>query len=211
MTAFAQLLLFGPVSRCRLRRRLSGMVDSAFVSIETLKMRYGQPNGSAQTRVKAAIAILLLTMAAPVQADILPLPQKLVENFGFTCLMLSEHTPATPLLVNIRYEPILEKNSFYRTAYWWTIAGKNDRFPSNNTFMNMRSLESDEPTSALSFQTADGWNYTYGLYYRVEERFPSFVYVPDHLVVRRSRAGASSSAVQLIGIGECRLNPVKPT
>lgn len=160
--------------------------------------------------MRAPFALLIFIAAAPSKADILPVPQKLTEDFGFTCLMLSERLPVTSLSVSVRYEPITGKNDFYRVAYWWTLSSDSDRFPSNRTFMNMRSLELDQPTSTLSFQTANGWTYSYGLYYAIEERFPSFFYVPDHLVVRRRRTGDSSRAIELVGMGECRLNQTKP-
>jgi hypothetical protein len=62
----------------------------------------------------------------------------------------------------------------------------------------------------MGFATADGWAYSYALHYRAEERFPDFIYVPDHLFVRRQRAGDGTSAWQLVGIGECRLNATSP-
>ena len=160
---------------------------------------------------RRSAALLVLCASSPLAANTPPPPpQKLAEDFSFTCLMLSEMRPATSLSISIRYEPIVEKNAFYRTAYWWSLLGDSERFPSNKSFANMRSLESEQPISDLSFQTTDSWKYYYSLYYAVEERYPSFFYVPDHLVVRRRRANASVPVEQLVGIGECRLNSVKP-
>lgn len=172
----------------------------------------------ATSRFLSATLIAVLASAPSKATAPLPPPIKLTEDFGFTCLLLSEQHQPTSLSIAIKYEPMTGKNDFYRTAYWWTLSGDPDRFPSNTTFMNMRSLESAEPTSALHFRAADGWSYSYVLHYSIEERYPSFVYVPDHLIVRRERTqentGASTSRTkqdrQLVGIGECRLTPARP-
>jgi hypothetical protein len=168
---------------------------------------------------QASTALMGLSISVQSAATTpLPPPTKLAQDFSFSCLILSPQKPAMTLSIKIRYQQITEKNSFYQTAYWWSLLGDDQRFPSNQTFMNMRSLETFEPTSTLYFQAADGWGYHYSLYYGVEERYPGFVYVPDHLVIRRRRADAGAGATapatpndwQLVGIGECRLNSEKP-
>jgi hypothetical protein len=185
------------------------------LSLQHSNRRLGQglAFGDSAPRVRSwYILSAVLTVIAPtgLAASIQPSPAKLAQDFGFTCLMLSEQEPATSLSIDMRYEEVKAEVSIYRKAYWWTVSGDKDRFPSNETFKNMRSLESERPESQMGFTTAGGWAYSYTLHYVAEERFPDFVYVPDHLVVRRKRADELGSAWQLVGIGECRLQTTKP-
>jgi len=155
---------------------------------------------------------LALCVASPIAANIPPPPpQKLKEDFSFTCRMLSDQRAATNLSISIRYEPITGKYDFYRTAYWWSISGDDDRFPSNKTAKYMRSLELDQPTSGLFFPVADGWTYYYSLFYGAEDRYPSSYYVPDHLIVRRKRTDETPAVSQLVGIGACTLTSTDST
>jgi hypothetical protein len=155
-----------------------------------------------------AVTLAGLSVSSSLAAETpLPSPVKLAEDLDFTCQMLSERAPPTTLLIHLRYQPETYKNSLFALSYWWTISGDDLRYPSRNTFMNMRSMETEfQPTSRLSFVAADGWRYSYSLYYGVEERFPSFYYIPDHLIVRRWKDLETKPAAQLVGVGECHLN-----
>jgi hypothetical protein len=154
-----------------------------------------------------ALAIVLAVGAPSVLTANTPLPppRKLTQDFSFTCLMLSEQEPATSLAISIRYELMSEQNSSFRTAYWWALTGGGERFPSNETFMNMRSMEMDDPQSSFGFVAEDGWFYSYTLHYDIDARSFQSVYVPDHLIVRKRLEGTPSTS-QLVGIGECRLS-----
>jgi hypothetical protein len=157
-----------------------------------------------------AVALSLFPMSGSSAAQTpLPAPAKLAENLDLSCLMLSEREKPTPLAIQLHYEPA-GKNALFALSYLWTISSEDDRFPSKNSLINMRSMEINaEPTSGLSIVTSDGWRYLYSLYYGIEERFPSFYYVPDHLVVRRWRNNEIKPTGQLIGMGECHLNAPK--
>jgi hypothetical protein len=193
--------------------RLFADIDPAAGSGKTVYMHPAPPGHGPSGNRLCWTAATLVALAVPSSLTAntpLPMPVKLAENVDFTCRMLSEREPPATLVINLQYEAETYHNSFNRFYYWWTVSGDKTRFPSNTTFMNMKSAEINEPTSRLWFVAADGWRYLYTLYYGIKERYPSFYYVPDHLTVRRWHDAEAKSDAQLVGIGECQLNSQKP-
>ena len=127
-----------------------------------------------------------------------PPPMKLTGNYSFVCEMADADGARTKLELGLRYEKTGD-----RDGYWWSIAGDSKKYPVNSTYRNMYSYEnvwSDK--SGLGFGVG-GQEYSYALYYSSHETYPSFTYMPDHLVVRKSSSGTRPTE-EPVGIGFCR-------
>ena len=163
--------------------------------------------------MRLAIAFSLLMLGAtPTVASATtptPPPEKLSRDFSFGCRMLAEDAVPSDLTINIRHEELAAGEAVARHTYWWSLSGDRARFPVNETFQNMRSIEFGAPQSGLSFVAEDGWRYVYQLYYGVAEEYPRRVFVPDHLLVRKRLESDPQGAWSLVAIGQCALVDAK--
>ncbi|MGB3797704.1 MAG: hypothetical protein WA957_15545 [Alteraurantiacibacter sp.] len=156
-----------------------------------------------------SVLVLIGLPAGVMATSPLTAPQKLTRDFNFTCRMLTEGAEPSDLSIDIRYEKLNEEESFSKDAYWWSLSGDLSRFPVNETYMNMRSVELNQPQSSLSFVAADGWRYSYQLFYGIAEDYPQRVYATDHLLVRKRLEGDVDGAWTLVAIGECASTAAK--
>ena len=141
------------------------------------------------------IELALAAMTPPPPPPVKPPADQVV-----LCTMHSPDGAATDLRIGLRFEKTGD-----RDGYWWSIDGDSARYPSNATARNMYGYENMFGDTSGVFFRSGPHQYLYTLYYRSEEVFPSFEFVPDHLRVVRSPAYPASGETERVGIGFCKL------